>query len=72
MKLDLISLQIADDALMKLVKDERAPHIIYIQQLDNLCRSCGWTLREYWEACLNIININWDTNDIVKSNSLSN
>ncbi len=57
MKTSLTVLEQADDALLKISAKRPTS---YLKELEQLCRSCGWSLKEYWNASLKLIDNGWE------------
>lgn len=60
MKTDFAVLEVAESTLLHLSNKE--PTTFYVKALENLCKSCGWTLQEYWAKSLAFIDAGWDDN----------
>lgn len=63
MKTNLSTLERAEDALMKTLAN--VPPVFYIRELEKLCKACGWSLREYWQASIINIDANWDNQTVI-------
>lgn len=61
MKVNIIILEQADNILHKLyMRNDMLLTESYINALIHLCNVCGWTLKEYWNHMLMIIDANWE------------
>lgn len=58
MKTNFQVLEVAESNLLHLARKDST--MFYIKALENLCKSCGWTLQEYWAKSLAFIDAGWD------------
>jgi hypothetical protein len=62
MKTNFEVLEVAETKLVHLMHKESP--ISYMKALENLCKSCGWTLQEYWAKSLAFIDAGWDNSSL--------
>ena len=58
MKTSLSTIERAENSLIHIMNN--ASPLSYIRELEKLCRSCGWSLQEYWRTSLAIIDAAWE------------
>lgn len=61
MKVSYSVLEVAEENLLQLFLSNRNDPTEYNFHLKELCESCGWSIGEYWNHCLELIDAGWDS-----------